>query len=34
MWTYGFGPFILFKIRHIRDTHHWRLQTTLAILFR
>ncbi|KAI5782711.1 hypothetical protein EDC01DRAFT_223876 [Geopyxis carbonaria] len=33
VWTYGFGPFILFKIRKIQDTHHWRLQTTLAILF-
>ncbi|KAF8250869.1 hypothetical protein K440DRAFT_653406 [Wilcoxina mikolae CBS 423.85] len=33
IWTYGVGPFILFKIRKIRDTHHWRLQTTLVILF-
>ncbi|PWW75453.1 hypothetical protein C7212DRAFT_344823 [Tuber magnatum] len=33
IWTYGFGPFILYKIRKIRDTHRWRLQTTLAILF-
>ncbi|CUS10870.1 unnamed protein product [Tuber aestivum] len=33
IWTYGFGPFILYKIRKIQDTHRWRLQTTLAILF-
>lgn len=33
VWTYGYGPFILFKIRKIQDTHRWRLQTTLAILF-
>ncbi|KAI5815198.1 hypothetical protein BZA77DRAFT_87237 [Pyronema omphalodes] len=33
VWTYGFGPYILFKIRHIQDTHYWRLQTTLAIMF-
>ncbi|KAI9838118.1 MAG: hypothetical protein M1819_006274 [Sarea resinae] len=31
-WTYGFGPFILFKIRHIQDIHHWSLQTRLSIL--
>lgn len=34
IWTYGFGPFILYKIRKIQDTHRWRLQTTSAILFR
>lgn len=34
IWTYGYGPFILYKIRHIRDIHRWRLQTTLAIIFR
>ncbi|KAI5794397.1 hypothetical protein DFH27DRAFT_654496 [Peziza echinospora] len=33
IWTYGYGPFILFKIRNIQDTHRWRIQTTLAILF-
>lgn len=33
LWTYGFGPVILFKIRNIQDTHRWKLQTTLAILF-
>ncbi|KAI9844374.1 MAG: hypothetical protein M1838_002198 [Thelocarpon superellum] len=31
-WTYLFGPFILVKIQDIRDTHRWRLQTSLAIL--
>ena len=30
-WTYGFGPYALFRIRKIRDTHHWALQTSLAI---
>ncbi|KAL7272043.1 hypothetical protein RUND412_005168 [Rhizina undulata] len=33
IWTYGFGPFIVFRIRNIEDTHKWKLQTTLAILF-
>ncbi|KAF8466451.1 hypothetical protein BDZ91DRAFT_658098 [Kalaharituber pfeilii] len=33
VWTYGFGPFILFRIRKIQDTHRWKIQTMLAILF-
>ncbi|RPA80004.1 hypothetical protein BJ508DRAFT_210715 [Ascobolus immersus RN42] len=33
LYTYLLGPLILYKIRHIRDTHNWKLQTTLAILF-
>lgn len=31
-WTYGFGPYILFSIRKIHDTHYWALQTRLAIM--
>jgi hypothetical protein len=33
IYTYVVGPLILYKIRHICDTHRWKLQTTLAILF-
>ncbi|KAI9697401.1 MAG: hypothetical protein M1836_004679 [Candelina mexicana] len=32
IWTFGFGPFLLFKIRKIQDVHRWNLQTTLCIL--
>jgi len=31
-WTWIYGPYELFKIRHIRDSHHWRLQTILCIV--
>ena len=30
-WTYIAGPYVLFRIRKIHDTHRWALQTTLAI---
>ncbi|KAI9798104.1 MAG: hypothetical protein M1833_005001 [Piccolia ochrophora] len=33
IWTFGFGPYILFKIRNIKDVHRWTLQTTLAVSF-
>ena len=33
-WTWGFGPWLLFKIRKIHDIHRWRLQTTLVIIFK
>jgi hypothetical protein len=33
-WTWGFGPWLLFKIRGIHDIHRWRLQTTLVIIFK
>ncbi|OQO03527.1 hypothetical protein B0A48_10191 [Cryoendolithus antarcticus] len=31
-WTWIYGPYELYKIRHVRDTHHWRLQTILCIV--
>ncbi|KAI4269545.1 MAG: hypothetical protein LQ337_007216 [Flavoplaca oasis] len=31
-WNYIAGPYLLWKIRMIRDIYNWRLQTTLAIL--
>ncbi|KAK5125964.1 hypothetical protein LTR85_011319 [Meristemomyces frigidus] len=31
-WSWVFGPYMLYRIRHIRDEHHWRLQTTLCVL--
>lgn len=34
LWTYGLGPWLLYRIRKIDDVHHWRLQTSLALLFR
>ena len=33
-WTWGFGPWLLFKIRKIHDIYRWRLQTTLVIIFK
>ncbi|KAI9818336.1 MAG: hypothetical protein M1826_001398 [Phylliscum demangeonii] len=33
IWTFLFGPYILFKIRNIHDIYRWKLQTSLAILF-
>ncbi|KZF24068.1 hypothetical protein L228DRAFT_87952 [Xylona heveae TC161] len=32
VWTYGIGPYVLFKIRNIRDVYHWSLQTKLSII--
>ncbi|KAL8826780.1 MAG: hypothetical protein Q9170_007275 [Blastenia crenularia] len=32
VWNYIAGPYLLYKIRMIRDIYHWRLQTTLAIV--
>ncbi|OJD27016.1 hypothetical protein ACJ73_01594 [Blastomyces percursus] len=31
-WSWIFAPYVLFKIRNIRDAHCWRLQTTLCIV--
>ncbi|OJD17253.1 hypothetical protein AJ78_02635 [Emergomyces pasteurianus Ep9510] len=31
-WSWIFAPYVLFKIRNIRDVHCWRLQTTLCIV--
>jgi len=32
LWSYAFGPWVLLKIRHIKDGHNWALQTRLAII--
>lgn len=32
LWNYFFGPYLLWKIRMIRDIYHWRLQTMLAVV--
>ena len=34
IWTYVFGPWLLWKIRNIHDVFNWKLQTVLAIVFR
>jgi hypothetical protein len=31
-WTVMVGPWILWKIRHIKDVHSWAWQTRLAII--
>jgi hypothetical protein len=31
-WTVIVGPWILWKIRHIKDVHSWAWQTRLAII--
>lgn len=33
IWTYIFGPWLLWRIRKIQDIFHWKLQTVLAIVF-
>lgn len=33
VWTYFFGPWLLWRIRKINDVFHWKLQTVLAIFF-
>ena len=33
IWTYVFGPWLLWRIRKIHDIFHWKLQTVLAIVF-
>lgn len=32
IWSWLFGPYILFKIRKIHDVHHWRLQVILSVI--
>ncbi|KAL9096000.1 MAG: hypothetical protein Q9163_006468, partial [Psora crenata] len=32
LWNYFFGPYLIWKIRMIRDIYQWRLQTILAIV--
>ena len=33
LWAYGYGPYILYRIRNIRDVHRWKIQTSVAIIF-
>ncbi|KAI9847341.1 MAG: hypothetical protein M1838_000925 [Thelocarpon superellum] len=33
LWTYGFGPWLVWKIRHIHDVYRWKVQTVLTIVF-
>lgn len=32
LWNYVCGPYLIYKVRLIRDIYHWRLQTILAIV--
>ncbi|KAL8838904.1 MAG: hypothetical protein Q9170_001941 [Blastenia crenularia] len=32
LWNFFFGPYLLWKIRMIRDIYHWRLQTIIAVV--
>ncbi|KAL8687475.1 MAG: hypothetical protein Q9224_005142 [Gallowayella concinna] len=32
LWNYFFGPYLLWKIRMIRDIYNWRLQTIIAVV--
>lgn len=32
LWNFFFGPYLLWKIRMIRDIYHWRLQTMMSIV--
>lgn len=31
-WSWVYGPYILYKIRNIKDVHYWRLQVFLTVL--
>ncbi|KAB8229038.1 uncharacterized protein BDW43DRAFT_315374 [Aspergillus alliaceus] len=31
-WSWIFAPYILWKIRHIQDIHHWRRQITCCVI--
>lgn len=31
-WCCIYGPYLLYKIRNVHDTHHWRTQTILCIV--
>ncbi|KAK5694083.1 hypothetical protein LTR97_009704 [Elasticomyces elasticus] len=31
-WSWAYGPYILYKIKNVRDAHHWRLQIILSVL--
>ncbi|KAL8867647.1 MAG: hypothetical protein Q9174_005521, partial [Haloplaca sp. 1 TL-2023] len=32
IFNFFFGPYLLFKIRNIRDAYQWRLQTIIAVI--
>ncbi|KAL8628665.1 hypothetical protein Q9189_005613 [Teloschistes chrysophthalmus] len=32
LWTWVCGPYVLWKIRMIRDIYHWRLQTIITVV--
>jgi len=32
IFTWVYGPIILYRIRNIRDVHYWRLQTTICVI--
>lgn len=31
-WCCIYGPYLLYKIRKVHDTHHWRMQTVLCVV--
>ncbi len=31
-WSCIYGPYLLYKVRNISDTHLWRLQTIICII--
>jgi hypothetical protein len=31
-WSCLYGPYLLYKVWHVRDTHYWRLQTILCVV--
>lgn len=32
VWSWFYGPYILYQIRNINDVHYWRLQITLCVI--
>lgn len=32
LWSWGFGPYVLWKTRKIQDTHYWSISTRLSVL--
>ncbi|KIW71750.1 hypothetical protein PV04_03884 [Phialophora macrospora] len=31
-WSWLYGPYLLFKVRHIHDVHYWRLQVIYSVV--
>lgn len=31
-WSWIYGPYTLFKVRHIHDIHHWRFQVVISVV--